>query len=167
MSGPANDPSRMAPYVREIVRSPKDLQLTMVKWATLDMLRCLFVGLAEDNSHGFSAAMARGDWYFENGVSADMTAALLDYVHQVRRRRRTKFVFSDPRCPCCRPRVTDCEYRMLSIIDARLDGRAVDAKTHAIILCEGPADEELLRAAAAVGRVMERAVMRGGTQRAH
>lgn len=139
-------------------RSSADLSL--VEWAALDMARCVFVGFADVDSDGVGAAMARGDWHFCAGHSGPIVSALSDCLAAMRSVRRSPFRFSDPRCPCCRPRVTDCEMGLIRLLRARMQGRDGDFVAAALMLCDGACTEPFLRAAARAADQLNDAVLR-------
>ena len=126
------------------------------EWAVLHMMRRLFVGEAEGNDRGVWEAQRVGEIYFDAASSAAIVAALREYVDLLRRTRRSTFMFKNPRCPCCRSRVTSDERLMMSIIRSQRNGGGDVAIKGALDLCEGVCDENFLKAAERVGAVINR-----------
>lgn len=154
------DAPKAAPPDSSVAQADYERPLNLKEWGLLDIMRCLFVGYAEADSHAWDAAVLRGDWHFEGGVGHPLTQALVDFIEALRLSRRTAFHFSDPRCPCCRGRVTDCERRMIAVVRAKAADRVSSARTHAMLVCEGGADDAFLAAADRVSQALRRAKAR-------
>lgn len=139
------------------VRDTAD-SMPLEEWAALDMMRCLFIGHADDDTYAWGAAMTRGDWYFQSPVSGPLLVALADMIDAFRARRRSTFMFSDPRRPCRRACVTACERLVVDLISAQRRGDRRQAGRVAETLCETGDTGDVLAAAVRVATILDAAV---------
>lgn len=125
--------------------------------AVVAMMRQVFIGFADESDSGWGEARRLGEVAFDPLISAGLIEALGAFLAALRESRRSAFRFSDPRCPCCRERLTEPEGRIVALIRASRRRRSADVMTQAMVLCEGVCDRRMVDAAGRIGAWLDRA----------
>lgn len=114
----------------------------------LGLARHLFQSFAVPESQGWLRAMHLAEARFGPDIAGPLCFDLVASVQAMRQCRSGVFRFSNPDCPCCRDVVTPHERLLLSVLHALENGRADEARAHAVLLCEGAEPAPFLAVAA-------------------
>lgn len=132
-----------------------DLHLTLEEQIALTVARLFFRSFAVRESDAWVAAMAEAEARFGYRDGPIVAARLLAAIQAIRRSRTSVFRFNSPICPVCAAIATEHERRMMRALSAIRRGEAATARGEIIMLCEGKGADRVLKALAALGRVLD------------
>lgn len=115
--------------------------------AALNVLRHIFQTFTVPASQGWVRAFETAYAHFPQAVAADIGVAALALVRHLAAARSSGFVFCNPDCAHCAPRLAPDEYQLAGLIEAVRAGARAKARTHAMLLCEGRSSTGTLAAA--------------------
>ena len=128
--------------------------LDQVEIGLLAVFRHFIASFAAPDQQAWTTALrlACDLWGPKDG--APVAVALLEVTDAMRRARRSMFHFSNPNCPCCRGALTANERHVITLIHAIRRGRLTDARTQAMLLCEGHDTTEVLHTATVLAALL-------------
>ncbi|MEM9058906.1 MAG: hypothetical protein AAGD13_00460 [Pseudomonadota bacterium] len=138
-----------------------DAHLDIGEVAILEMARHLFQGFAKPECHGWMRAFQRAEEIFPPEIAADVAWKTLKLIQGMRISRRSCFQFSSPNCPDCAKVLTEHERQLLGVLVASRCRQMSEARTHAMLLCEGNQTDSLLGAAKDLSDVLGERLLNG------
>ncbi|MGY6633164.1 MAG: hypothetical protein ACXIU8_05410 [Alkalilacustris sp.] len=119
---------------------------------TLTLLRFHFQTFAQPDSQGWLTALRVATLRVGPQVAGPLCYDLVALVQALRQARRSCFNFNRPDCGCCSGWLTAEERLLMQVLGAVRSGQKGAALTHALLLCEGNAAEDLVAMAAVYAR---------------
>ncbi|MEM8871610.1 MAG: hypothetical protein AAF848_02100 [Pseudomonadota bacterium] len=120
--------------------------LDLFEVAVLDIMRFYFLSFADPASQGWLRAMHTATTHFKAEAAPIIAFQILAMVQAMRCSRASVFIFSSPVCPECSAMLSDEERHMMAAIHCIRCGRPNEARTHAMLLCQGNPTETFLMA---------------------
>lgn len=145
----ASDPSANRPAAhsnQHPCRDAGDVTITSFglnasEQSILDIVRLLCISFAHPPSQSWEMALqvSIGRFGFVNG--SQIFAGTMKVMQEMRVARKTTFKFVNPHCKNCKPKLSECEQRLMGIMKGARTGGGERLQTDCMILCEGsPSD---------------------------
>ncbi|MGY6410131.1 MAG: hypothetical protein ACXIUV_03770 [Alkalilacustris sp.] len=119
---------------------------------TLVLLRFHFQTFAQPDSQGWLTALRVATVHVGPRAAAPLCYDLVALVQALRHARHSCFNFNRPACGCCSCWLTVEERQLMQVLGAVRSGQKGAALTHALLLCEGNAAEDLVAMAEVYAR---------------
>lgn len=119
---------------------------------TLVLLRFHFQTFAQPDSQGWLTALRAATVHVGPRAAGPLCYDLVALVQALRHARRSCFNFNRPDCGCCSGWLTVEERQLMQVLSAVRRGQKGAALTHALLLCEGNAAEDLVAMAEVYAR---------------
>ncbi|MCG8405205.1 MAG: hypothetical protein MI923_08420 [Phycisphaerales bacterium] len=135
-------------FVVEKTGVPEDeketLHLDRFEYSILQIVQLMCQNYVQPTSHAWEKALAQSAAMFGTVGGGAVAIAVLNMLSALRKSRRTSFQFTDPFCACCRTSISECEMRLLNIINGKRTGQTQKIHMNSVILCEGFPAEDFL-----------------------
>lgn len=120
------------------------LCLDRFEYNILQIVQLMCQNYAQPKSQAWEKALAQSVEKFGTIGGGAVAIAVLNMLCALRKSRRTSFQFTNPFCPCCRNSISECEMRLLNIINGKRMGQTQKTHMNSVILCEGFPAEDFL-----------------------
>ncbi|MFP4275061.1 MAG: hypothetical protein ACLFRU_08550 [Paracoccaceae bacterium] len=120
--------------------------------AVLAVARHYCVSFAAPERQGWISAIAAALEGFGDDQGPHVAVATLAVLQTLRQARRAGFRFNAPDCPACAAFVTGHERLLMSALRALARDEPEAARAHAMLLCEGRAEQRVTDALAILAR---------------
>ena len=111
---------------------------------TLVIARLFLMTFTKPQSHDWISAFEGATARFGPPFGATIAMAVSNVIRALGQSRTTPFQFINPHCPCCRNKICDEERYLLSALQATRRNRRSEARTFAMLVCEGNDAEKLI-----------------------
>jgi len=111
---------------------------------TLVIARLFLMTFTKPQSHDWISAFESATARFGPPFGATIAMAISNVIRALGQCRTTSFQFINPHCSCCRAKICDEERYLLSALQATRQNRRSEARTFAMLVCEGNNAEKLI-----------------------
>jgi len=112
----------------------------------------VFQGVAEPYVQSWTSGFSVGHYHLERTDGAEIALDILEAIQSMRHARVSCFRFSNPRCTGCAGILGEHERLLMQSFRAVRRGKTGEARTHAMLLCEGNDTDEFLYRLAILAR---------------
>lgn len=124
-----------------------------IEVTVLEVARYFWQTFALPETQSWLSALQRAELGFRGPHGADIGLEILATVQAMRTSRSSCFSFNDPRCKGCSAILSEHERQFMGVFRAVRDDRPGQARTHAMVLCEGNDTDALIGRMAELVRV--------------
>ena len=110
----------------------------------LDAARHFFLSFTEPETQAWETGLSIAMHRLGPEVGSIFATQSLAIVQAMRFSRRSTFHFSNPRCPCCRDKLTEHERNLMDTLIAVRRGNMSGAHLTAMMLCEGHSTDKMI-----------------------
>lgn len=128
---------RLSPCDDTVTKRDGDTKFDPLERHTMTLARLLFLSFHQPKTQSWKQAFQLSDSLFGKYAGAVLAKAVMDMVDSLRAARTSGFAYCDPFCSKCSPFLTNEERYFLDVLHYVRRGKERDARTQAMLLCEG------------------------------